>query len=146
MNKWDKRFMQLANLVASWSKDPSTACGAVITDPSKRVISLGFNGFPQRTSDDPALYENREEKYRRVIHAERNALLFARQDLRGCTMYVVPMPPCGPCAGMIIQAGITRVVTLKPNPLLEERWGKEINSSEAMFTEAEVTLDYLEDV
>ena len=31
-NKWSHRFLDMAALVASWSKDPSTKCGAVITD------------------------------------------------------------------------------------------------------------------
>ncbi|MCP5006875.1 MAG: dCMP deaminase family protein [Planctomycetes bacterium] len=113
MNKWNKRFIEMAYLVASWSKDPSTQCGAVIIDTSNRIISTGYNGFPQGTSDDPALYGNRDEKLRRVIHAEKNAILFAKQDLTNCTLYVVPMPPCSQCAGMIIQSGISRVLTVK---------------------------------
>lgn len=146
MNKWDKRFMQLAELIASWSKDPSTGCGAVIVDQRKRIISLGFNGFPQSVNDDQSIYENREEKYRRIIHAEKNALLFAQQDLTGCTIYVTPMPPCSQCAGMIIQAGISTVITKQPNASHTERWGKDINSTKTMFSEAGVIMEYFKEV
>lgn len=53
MSKWDSRFMDLARLVAGWSKDPSTQVGAVIVDPDKRIVSTGFNGFPRCVNDAP---------------------------------------------------------------------------------------------
>ena len=56
---WDKRFLNLATEVASWSKDPSTQAGAVIVGPDKRIISVGFNGFPMGMPDTSALYEDR---------------------------------------------------------------------------------------
>lgn len=64
--KWVKRFIELAYLVSSWSKDPSSKCGAVITK-GKKIISVGFNGFPAGTIDAKNLYENREIKYLRVV-------------------------------------------------------------------------------
>lgn len=138
MNKWDKRYIEMALLVASWSKDPSTQVGAVITDSSNRVISLGFNGFPRGCDDSLEKYNNREVKYRRIQHAERNAILFAPRDLTECTIYVVPMPPCPQCAGMIIQAGITRVITISQTQEQYERWGAQIEESWDMFREAGV--------
>jgi hypothetical protein len=56
---WDARFLELAKLVATWSKDPSTQVGAVIVDPHQRVISLGLHGFPQRIADDARLPPDR---------------------------------------------------------------------------------------
>lgn len=41
MSKWDRRMLGLVNLVATWSKDPSTGVGAVIVDAKNRVVSLG---------------------------------------------------------------------------------------------------------
>ncbi len=144
MNKWDKRFMEMASMVANWSKDPSTKCGAIITDKNKRVISVGFNGFPAGTDDSPELYADRAEKYRRVVHSEKNAILFAKQDLIGCTIYITPMPPCAQCAGMIIQAGISRVVTVKPTKEMADRWGDDIHSSLSMFAERSIIIDHYE--
>lgn len=118
--KWDRRLLDLASLVASWSRDPSTKCGAVITD-GKRIVSTGFNGFPQGMPDDDALYANREEKYSRVIHAEMNALLFAREDVHGYTCYTTLMP-CDRCFVHLAQAGITRYVYPSASQDALERW------------------------
>ena len=79
LNKWDQRFMDLAQLVSTWSKDPSTKTGAVLVSPDKKDVILGFNGFPSRMSDAPELYANREVKYSRVVHCEVNAVLHARR-------------------------------------------------------------------
>lgn len=108
--KWDVRFLELAKHISTWSKDPSTKCGAVIVRSDRTVSSIGFNGFPRGCCDDPALYEDRALKYERVVHAEMNATLSANEPVRGCTLYVWPGPICNRCAAHIIQAGISRVV------------------------------------
>lgn len=51
MSKWDCRMLGLVNLIATWSKDPSTGVGAVIVDAKNRVVSLGYNGFPRAVCD-----------------------------------------------------------------------------------------------
>lgn len=132
---WDKRFLRLAREVSTWSKDVSTKCGAV-TSKGKRLISIGFNGFPSGCNDNIDLYQDRETKYLRVQHAERNAILFAKQDLFDCSIYIYPMPPCSQCAGGIIQAGIKRIITIEPTQEQEKRWGKDFKESEKMFQEA----------
>ena len=71
--KWDRRFMEMARLVASWSKDPSSKVGAVITR-GKFVVSVGFNGFPQGVVDSEERLTNRELKYPMILHAEINAI------------------------------------------------------------------------
>ncbi|KKM25536.1 hypothetical protein LCGC14_1593980 [marine sediment metagenome] len=106
---WDSRYLQLARLVSTWSKDPSTQTGAVITNDKHRVVSVGFNGFPQKIADDDRL-QNRAVKYEMIIHAEINSLIFAGQSLEGCTLYTYPFLSCSRCASIMIQAGIKRVV------------------------------------
>jgi dCMP deaminase len=138
INKWDKRFLDLALFISGWSKDPSTRCGAVITR-GNRIISLGFNGFPSGVHDDGRL-EDRETKYKMVLHAEDNALLFAKQDLTGCTIYTQPFPPCSRCAGKIIQSGITKVIAPTESPELWNRWRDDLTLASDMFREAGVTL------
>ena len=142
MNKWDSRFIELAYLVSSWSKDPSTKCGAVITQ-GKRVVSMGFNGFPVGISDDKDRYRDRELKYKIVLHAEVNAILFANQSLVGCTLYVVPMPPCCQCASKIIQSGIKRIVSIEPSKEQINRWGDDFDITFRMFHESGVYFEYL---
>ena len=89
LKKWDLRFLEMARNAASWSKDPSTKVGAIIVDDDKRVISVGYNGFPKGVRDDERL-DDRQEKYKIIVHAERNALLFM-QNLNGyqCLQKVV---------------------------------------------------------
>ena len=135
-DKWDKRFLSMAALIATWSKDPSTQVGAVIVDKERRVVSLGYNGFPKGISDDKRL-DKRETKYKMVVHAECNALLFAAKDLAGCTIYTQPFMPCPTCAGMIIQSGITRAVSHETN---NDRWSEDFAIARNMFKEAGVDL------
>mgnify|MGYP003126501137 FL=1 len=141
LKKWDLRFLEMSELVSSWSKDPSTKVGSVIVDNDRRVISLGYNGFPKGVADNARL-NNREEKYKIVVHAERNALLFANTDVKNCSIFTYPFMPCPICAGMIIQSGISRVVSFKSN---NERWGKDFEISRKMFQEADIQLLEYED-
>jgi dCMP deaminase len=89
MNQWDEFYLGMAKYIASKSKDPSTKTGAVIVRPDKSLCSIGFNGFPKKMPDDPALYANRDEKYSRIVHCEMNALLFSREQLTGYTLYTL---------------------------------------------------------
>lgn len=140
--KWDKRFLDLAKHVANWSRDPSTQVGAVITR-GKFVVSLGYNGFPAKCSDDETLYNDRKIKYARILHGEMNAILSAKQDLAGCTIYVHPFMPCSQCAAAIIQTGIIRVVTICPSNELKIRWGQSMKETTALFAEAGIIYDEL---
>lgn len=142
--KWDRRFLSVARLVASWSKDPSTQTGAVITDPDMRIVSTGFNGLAKGLQDLPERLNDRELKYKIILHSERNALLFARRDLRGCTLYQWPFACCSTCASMVIQSGITRVVA-PPCPQDKlERWGQDLQLSRDLFLEAGLVVRELE--
>jgi len=133
---WDSRFLETARLVSTWSKDPSTKVGAVITH-GKFVVSLGFNGFPKGVADLSERLENREVKYKMVIHAELNAILTARQRLEGCTLYVWPFMPCSQCGSAVIQSGIKRVVAPKID---NERWTESFALTTQMFSEAGLEL------
>lgn len=141
MSHWARRFMALARDVANWSKDPSTKVGAVISDPHNRVVSVGFNGLPREVDDSHERLWDRETKLKATIHAESNAILFARQDLTGCTLTVWPMPPCAQCAAKIIQTGIVRVITKEPDDDHMERWGHDIKLTVEMFAEAGVVIE-----
>lgn len=139
--KWDKRFVELARHISTWSKDPSTQTGAVITDSYGRVISVGYNGFSKGVEDTPERLNNREIKYKIIVHCERNALLFAERSLKGCTLYTWPFMSCSTCAAMVIQAGITRCVApWSDNP----RWKDDFELSQQLFKEAEVTVELLD--
>jgi len=112
---WDFRFLQLAETVSSWSKDPSRKIGSVIVDSKRRVLSLGYNGFPRGVEDQLTRYMDRETKLKYVCHAERNALDNSPGSVEGATLYAT-LFPCNECVKSIIQRGITKVVTFKPDP------------------------------
>ncbi len=113
---WDEYFMGVALLAAERSKDPNTRVGACIVDDQNRILSTGYNGFPQGCSDDEFPWnrdeENGETKYKFVVHAELNAILNTRgKSLAGSRLYV-GLFPCHECAKAIIQAGIREVIYL----------------------------------
>lgn len=144
--KWDERFIEVAALVASWSKDPSTKCGAVIVRPNRTIASVGFNGFPQGCDDAEEIYENRELKYARVVHAELNAILFAREPLDGYTMYTYPPgygPTCDRCASHVIQSGIKRIVHVSDTSEFAMRWKDATERGLKMYEEAGVEVVHL---
>eukprot|EP00934_Nitzschia_sp_Nitz4_P004565 Nitzschia sp. Nitz4//scaffold2_size372955//165836//167222//NITZ4_000416-RA/size372955-snap-gene-0.28-mRNA-1//1//CDS//3329546757//4555//frame0 len=112
---WQDYFMAMAFLTAQRSKDPNTQVGACIVDSSKRIIGLGYNGFPSGCSDDklPWARSNSnalDNKYLYVCHAEVNAVLNkGSANVKGATLYVA-LFPCENCSKMIIQSGIREVV------------------------------------
>jgi len=135
--KWDRRFLRLADHVATWSKDPSTQVGAVIVRPDRTIASIGFNGFPRGMDDSPELLADREVKYSRTVHAEMNAILNAPAPVKGCTLYLA-MLPCDRCAVHVIQAGIVRVVAWEMTEDMNSRWADSMGRTRDMLREAGV--------
>ena len=110
---WKDYFMGLAVLASKRSKDPNTPVGACIVDEDNKVVSLGYNGFPNGCSDDILPWGREgsplETKYLWVCHAELSAIILADKKLNGCILYST-LAPCGECAKLIIQSGIQKVV------------------------------------
>lgn len=110
--KWHKRYIQLAQLIASWSKDPSSKVGSVaVRDGS--VLSLGYNGFNRGITSVNEEDCSREDKYKFVIHAEENVICNAagnRVTLEGATIYVSGLPPCERCVRLLVQCRIKMIV------------------------------------
>lgn len=108
---WSEYFLEMAHLVASKSKDPSTKVGCVVITEDKVVAATGYNGLPRGVEDKPERME-RPAKYLWTSHAEENAVAQAARvgaKLKGGTAYVTHMP-CSRCARTLIQAGIIKVV------------------------------------
>ncbi|MBR3131905.1 hypothetical protein IKG33_00620 [Candidatus Saccharibacteria bacterium] len=106
---WDEYFMKIAETVALKSKDPSSKMGCVIVDQNKRVVSLGYNGLIQGSDESKMTLSERPMKYYFSIHSEMNAVIFAHQDLTGCTIYN-KTATCENCLKYCLQAGIKRFV------------------------------------
>ena len=141
LNKWDQRYLSLAKEVSTWSKDPSTQVGAVTVGSKKEVLSQGFNGFPRGIHDTDERYNNRDIKYKLVVHAEMNAIYnatYSGASLDGATLYVYGLPICSECAKGIIQLGIKKVVVEKSKEL--DNWNESVQLSKEMFDESGVEL------
>ena len=146
-DKWNKRFMELAFLVASWSKDPSTKTGAVIVGPDKEIRSTGYNGPVRGVDDDIKERLERPTKYDFFEHAGRNALYNAcltGVSVKGCTLFATHAP-CVDCARAIIQSGIQTVITNKI--VIDEKtpkntWRDKLSVSAQMVKEA--GIEYIE--
>ena len=150
MDKWDKRFMEMATFVATWSScyQPNRQIGAVIAR-DKRILTTGYNGAGSGIKS----CKERGECLRRTlnipsgtraemcyaVHAEQNAIIQAAKigvSVDGATLYCTHQP-CVICAKMIINSGITRVVY---------REGYPDDFSLEMFKQANVKIEkYLEE-
>lgn len=112
---WDDYFMGIAILSSLRSKDPNTQVGACIVNEEKRIVGVGYNGFPKGCDDLNFPWEREgaflETKYPYVCHAELNAILNSIKTLKNCTIYVA-LFPCNECSKAIIQSGIKEIVYL----------------------------------
>lgn len=135
---WDDYFMGVALLSAQRSKDPSTQVGACIVSPDKRIVGVGYNGFPTGCSDDNLPWSREgeflETKYPFVVHAELNAILNSTKNLNGCTIFVA-LFPCNECAKAIIQSGIAEIVYLSDKYAETDA----VKASKRMLTAASVS-------
>ncbi len=151
IEKWDKRFLRMAEEYGSWSKDPSTKIGAIAVNPVTRaVLSGGYNGFPRGIKDTPERLNIREVKYQYVVHAEMNVIYNATSNgisLNGSTLYCAGLPTCASCALGIIQVGIKRVVIGIPDKQNDTflTWKQSWEFSKSMFEEANVMFKIYND-
>ena len=129
MDKWDKRFVELAKIIATWSScyQDNRKIGAVIVK-NKRILTTGYNGAPsgikscaergeclRRRMDIPS---GTRHELCYAIHAEQNAIIQAAKlgvSIEGATLYCTHQP-CVICAKMIVNSGIARIVYLTGYP------------------------------
>ena len=123
MDKWDKRFMEMAEMIAGWSSCYKTNrhVGAICVR-DKRILTTGYNGAPEgikscaekgeclRIVNNIASGTMQEVCF--AVHAEQNAIIQAAKmgvSLEGAVMYVTHQP-CILCTRMILNSGIKKVV------------------------------------
>ncbi len=139
-SKWDKRFMDLAKHIATWSKDKSTGVGSVIVNDKKKILSVGFNGNPRGVRDDVEERSKRPIKDYYVVHSERNAMDEAETSLVDATIYCTFFT-CATCAHGIIQKGIKKVVAPEPD-WNAERYAESQRHAMEMYKEAGVEVQF----
>lgn len=142
---WDEYFMGVALLSSYRSKDPNTKVGACIVNTDKRIIGIGYNGFPFGCLDEVFPWaregETLDTKYPYVVHAEPNAILNSTSSLKGATLYVT-LFPCNECAKLIIQSGIKHIVYMQDKYKDSEYYV----ASKRMFDAAGVTYQVMPEV
>jgi len=134
----------MAKQVSTWSKDPSRQIGAIAVD-DRTVVAQGYNGFPRGIRDTDKRLEDREIKYKFVVHAEMNVIYNATYNgvsLDGCSLYVWGLPVCSECAKGIIQTGITRVVM--PIQEIPEHWVESWTLTQILLNEAGVKWEFID--
>lgn len=139
--KWDERFLNVARVVASWSKDPSTKVGAIAVDIERKINAQGYNGFPSGCNDSQAFYENREAKYARIIHAETNIICNAcnsRVGLHHSTIYIYGMYPCPECIKLLAQVHIARIVFQIGETQNLDKWKVDFETSKLLMRELRI--------
>lgn len=140
---WDDYFMQIAEIVATRSKDPSTQVGAVVVI-DRRVVATGYNGFPRGVNDAIPERYDRPTKYLWTAHAEENCVLQGARygtAMLNATLYVTPLSPCTKCALAIVGAGIKEVVVpveMARNALT--RWGEDLERAAEIMSAARVLV------
>lgn len=147
ITNWDHKFMQLAEVVAGWSKDRSRRVGCIIVGSHHEVRVTGYNGFPRGINDSAEERHERPAKYLWTEHAERNAIFNAARvgvALDGCTLYVCTLHPCANCARAIAQVGIARVVCVPPN-FTDFVWAEDFRVAQILFEESAVDVVYYGD-
>ena len=144
IERWDMRFLELADTIRKWSKDPSRKIGAIAVR-DRKILATGYNGFPKGIEDTHERYNNREIKYRYVVHAEMNCIYNAAANgisLKDSTLYIHGLPVCSDCALGIIQAGVSRVVAISGST--PDRWKEAIDKTNEIFKEAGVIYEFTE--
>lgn len=140
---WDDRYMAIAKEVAQWSKDPNTKVGAVVVGDKGQILSQGYNGFPRGIHDTPERLNDRETKYKYVVHAEMNVIYNATYNgvsLDKSSLYVYGLPVCSECCKGIIQVGISVVYVSKECLELRPHWQESWMRSVDMFSEAGIEV------
>ncbi len=141
-SKWDKRYINLAKHIATWSKDPSTKIGAVAIGEKGQVLAQGYNGFPRGINDTDDRYMHRETKYKYVVHAEMNCIYNATYNgvsLQGATIYISGLPVCHECAKGLIQVGIKRVCYHAD--MIPAKWKESNEQTIELFSEADISYE-----
>jgi dCMP deaminase len=96
--------LALAEAASARSEDPYRRVGACLVRSDKTVISLGYNGAPPGVEID---WKDRDERRRWVVHAEANALRYARPG--EVELLATTSLPCETCMLMIASYGVRRV-------------------------------------
>jgi dCMP deaminase len=142
--KWLNRWFEEARQKSLWSKDPSKQIGAIAIGESKQILSVGYNGFPRGILDTPERYQDRETKYKYVVHAEKNLIYNAcltGTSLKGATIFVHGLPVCAECMKGLIQVQVAQIYSLGE---INERWIESTEFAKSLAREANIIYEHFD--
>lgn len=102
---WEEYALSLAKTASLRSEDPYVKVGACVLRDDWSVAGVGYNGAPVGVEID---WSDRDERRKRVIHAELNALRYVRPSegyLLACTLL-----PCRSCIQAVAANGIKHIL------------------------------------
>lgn len=107
-----KEIIGNLNLIKEESDDPSTKVGCILVDKYGEIVVMGYNKKPDKWLNTVKFpWEQREDKYKYVIHAEMSAVMNLR-SIELCPKVhaaVVSLFPCSNCTKLLIEAGISEL-------------------------------------
>jgi len=102
---WREYALKLAEVASLRSEDPYVKVGACAMRRDNSVAGVGYNGAPPGIDID---WSNRDERRKRVIHAEINALRYVSPG--ECSFLASTLLPCNDCLKTIMSYGISDIV------------------------------------
>ena len=108
---WNEYFISMSFLASTRSCDSQTKHGCIITDNQNRILGVGYNSFPVGMPDE-ILPNTRPDKYKWMVHAERNALANCSLRPDGGKAYITG-PPCLDCIKSLYQEGVKNLICAK---------------------------------
>jgi dCMP deaminase len=141
------KFFKLAEFQSNlFSKDPSKkVCALFIAPESLQILSAGYNGFCRGITETNLERWERPEKYKYVVHAEANGIYNACRNgvsLKD-SICIVTFFPCSNCTKGLIQVGISKLISIKPD-FNHERWGEDFKYSFEMLSEVKIEIMFLD--
>src|SRR5690606_27568597 len=145
---WDRKFMQLAEQLATWSKDRSRRVGCIVVGPNNEVRATGYNGFPRGVDDSVEERYERPAKYKWTEHSERNAIFNAARvgvSLAGCRLYGTTLCPCAACARGRSFKSESRRSSAYLQDFSDPFWREDFRIAQTMFREGGVLVVHPEE-
>lgn len=106
--KWIDLALRLAEAARQTSEDKFVKVGAAVLRENGSVLGVGYNGYPPGFSLSEREALDRDYRRDYMVHAETNALAFARPGEPH--LLAVTYPPCKRCLVEAARYGIKYVV------------------------------------
>ena len=137
-------FVKMTNVVSESSDDDNRKVGCVIVKDGDTIVSYGTNTIPNKVKKLEDRLQ-KPEKYKWIGHAERKSISEAAKkgiSTEGCEMYC-NYYPCSDCAISIIESGISKLYTTRPD-FNHHKWGNSWKISKKMFEESGVYVEFID--